>query len=72
MTTIAVLGSGKIGGNLARKWAAHEQLISEIGSRPIRVGDADSVDVVDGVLRLWFALVRQGQVRHIGLRFLED
>jgi predicted dinucleotide-binding enzyme len=52
--------------------ATVEQLITAIGSRPIRVGDADSVDVVDGVLRLWFALVRQGHGRHIGFRFLED
>lgn len=52
--------------------ATVEQLITEVGSRPVRVGDAASVDVVDGVLRLWFALVRQGRGRHIAFSLLED
>jgi predicted dinucleotide-binding enzyme len=52
--------------------ATVEQLITEVGSRPVRVGDADSAEIVDGVLRLWFALVRQGHGRHVAFTFLED
>jgi predicted dinucleotide-binding enzyme len=36
--------------------AVVERLIADIGLRPMRVGDEDQVDVVDGLLRLWFAL----------------
>ena len=36
--------------------AVVEQLIADAGLRPMRVGDADQVDVVDSVARLWFAL----------------
>lgn len=45
--------------------AVVERLIADVGLHPICVGDADQVDVVDGVLKLWFALVR-GQ--HMGRR----
>ena len=34
-----------------------EQLITEIGLRPIYLGDSNVVEVVDGVIRLWAALV---------------
>ena len=40
-----------------------------MGSRPIRVGEADGVDVVDGLLPLWFALVWQGQDATSASRF---
>jgi predicted dinucleotide-binding enzyme len=33
-----------------------EQLIAEIGLRPVRLGDVDQVEVVDEILRLWGTL----------------
>jgi 8-hydroxy-5-deazaflavin:NADPH oxidoreductase len=48
-----------------------EQLINDAGLRPIRVGDTDAVDVVDGVLRLWFTLA-QSRGRRIAFRLLSD
>ncbi|HZR43930.1 MAG TPA: NAD(P)-binding domain-containing protein [Ktedonobacteraceae bacterium] len=33
-----------------------EQLIAEIGLRPVRLGDVDQVEVVDEILRLWASL----------------
>jgi 8-hydroxy-5-deazaflavin:NADPH oxidoreductase len=50
---------------------AVEQLIIDVGLRPVRVGGTDAVDVVDGVLRLWFTLARS-RGRHIGFRLLSD
>ena len=50
---------------------AIEQLIIDAGVRPVRVGGIDAVDVVDGVLRLWFTLA-QSRGRHIGFRLLSD
>jgi hypothetical protein len=35
---------------------ALEQLIAEIGLRPVRVGDLDQVDAVDNILALWASL----------------
>lgn len=48
-----------------------EQLISDLGLRPIRVGGTDAVDVVDGVLRLWFMLA-QKRGRRIAFRLIAD
>lgn len=48
-----------------------EQLISDLGLRPVRVGGTDAVDVVDGVLRLWFTLA-QSRGRRIAFRLLSD
>jgi 8-hydroxy-5-deazaflavin:NADPH oxidoreductase len=39
--------------------AATEELISATGLEPVFVGNADAAATVDGVLRLWFALVQQ-------------
>jgi 8-hydroxy-5-deazaflavin:NADPH oxidoreductase len=51
--------------------AGVEQLIADVGLRPVRVGDIDSIDVVDGVARLWLTLVlRQGHSRRLALRLL--
>lgn len=36
--------------------AVVEQLIAEIGLRPVRLGDLDTIGVVDGVLQLWGTL----------------
>jgi 8-hydroxy-5-deazaflavin:NADPH oxidoreductase len=49
-----------------------ETLITAVGLRPVYLGDGQE-DVVDGVLRLWFALVAgQGHGRHLAFRVLED
>jgi predicted dinucleotide-binding enzyme len=53
--------------------AGVEQLIADVGLRPVRVGDIDAIDVVDGVGRLWLTLVfRQGYPRRLALRLLAD
>ncbi|HKW07016.1 MAG TPA: NAD(P)-binding domain-containing protein [Candidatus Dormibacteraeota bacterium] len=48
-----------------------EQLISEVGLNPVWVGGTDAVDVVDGVLRLWFTLSRH-RGRRIAFQLLSD
>jgi 8-hydroxy-5-deazaflavin:NADPH oxidoreductase len=48
-----------------------EQLITDIGLRPIWVGGIDTVDVVDGVLRLWFTLSRH-RGRRIAFKLIAD
>jgi 8-hydroxy-5-deazaflavin:NADPH oxidoreductase len=51
--------------------AAAEELISAVGLEPAFVGDADATATVDGLLPLWFALVRQnGGNRKIALRIV--
>ena len=51
--------------------AAVEQLIEAVGLRPVYLGDGQQ-EVVDGVLRLYFALVMgQHHSRHLGFRMLE-
>jgi 8-hydroxy-5-deazaflavin:NADPH oxidoreductase len=53
--------------------AGVEQLIADVGLRPVRVGDIDAIDVVDGAARLWLTLVfRQGHPRRLALRLLTD
>jgi 8-hydroxy-5-deazaflavin:NADPH oxidoreductase len=50
---------------------AVETLIRAVGLRPVYLGP-DQEDVVDGVLRLWFALaVGQQRGRHLAFRVLE-
>ncbi|NGN62822.1 NAD(P)-binding domain-containing protein [Streptomyces sp. A7024] len=50
--------------------AAVEELIAAVGLRPMYVGEGQE-DVVDGVLRLWFALaVGQGHGRELAFRTL--
>ncbi len=49
-----------------------ETLVRDVGMNPVRVGDLDRVDAVDGVARLWFALVfGGGRGRRLGFRVLE-
>jgi len=50
---------------------AIEQLIADAGVRPVRVGGIDTVDVVDGVLRLWFRLA-QSRGRRIAFKLIAD
>ena len=53
--------------------AGVEQLVSDVGLRPVRVGDIDAVDVVDGAARLWLTLVfRQGHQRRLAFRMLAE
>jgi 8-hydroxy-5-deazaflavin:NADPH oxidoreductase len=48
-----------------------EQLITDVGLRPVWVGGPDTADVVDGVLRLWFTLARQ-RGRRIAFKLITD
>ena len=50
--------------------AVVEQLISEIGLRPVRVGDTDQADLIDGLLLVWFALSPRQGTRHLTLKLL--
>jgi predicted dinucleotide-binding enzyme len=48
-----------------------EQMISDVGLRPIRLGDVDQVGLVDSVGSLWFALaLGQGKGRHLAFKVL--
>jgi predicted dinucleotide-binding enzyme len=50
--------------------AAVEQLIGQVGMRPVRVGGADQVGVVDSLLPLWFALAQAGRGRNLAFKLL--
>jgi predicted dinucleotide-binding enzyme len=53
--------------------AVVEALISDVGLRPVYVGDADAAGTVDALLPLWFALVKQrGGNRKLALRVVEQ
>jgi 8-hydroxy-5-deazaflavin:NADPH oxidoreductase len=74
-----MLANPSIGGDVAALFwcgpedAGVERLIADVGLRPVRVGDIDAIDVVDGVARLWLTLVfRQGYPRRLGFRLLTD
>ena len=48
-----------------------EQLITDIGLRPMYVGGLDKVSVVDGITQLWFSLVfGQKRSRHLAFKVL--
>lgn len=48
-------------------------LITDVGLHPVWLGGPDQVEVVDGVLRLWFRLVMgQGHSRRLALKLLEE
>lgn len=50
-----------------------DQLISEIGLRPVYLGGLDATPAVDGMTRAWFALVfEQGKSRRIAFKLLEE
>jgi 8-hydroxy-5-deazaflavin:NADPH oxidoreductase len=50
---------------------AVEQLITDVGLHPMRLGGVDQVDLVDSVLRLWFALASGQQMgRHLAFKVL--
>ena len=48
-----------------------EQLISEVGLRPMRLGGIEQINTVDAVLGIWFTLARQ-HGRHLALKVLTD
>lgn len=48
-----------------------EQLITDVGLRPVRLGDVDQVGLVDSVGALWFALAfGQGKGRRLAFKVL--
>lgn len=50
-----------------------EQLIAEVGLRPIRVGGNEQVSLVDSVTRLWMTLAfGQQRGRHLAFKLLSD
>jgi predicted dinucleotide-binding enzyme len=50
-----------------------ERLISDVGIRPVYVGDLDQAPVVDALLGLWVTLaVRQGKGRHLAFKMLKE
>jgi predicted dinucleotide-binding enzyme len=74
-----IFANPSIGGQIADLlWcgpddAGVEQLIADVGLRPVRVGDIDAIDVVDGAGRLWLTLVfRQGHPRRLAFKMLTD
>jgi predicted dinucleotide-binding enzyme len=51
--------------------ATVEQLISDIGLRPVYLGGVEQVGVIDSLLGLWFALaIGQGKGRHLAFKML--
>lgn len=48
-----------------------EQLIADVGLRPVRLGDEEQVGLVDSLLAVWFTLAqRQGWGRHLAFKVL--
>lgn len=69
----------RIGGEVADLFwcgpedAGIERLVEDVGLRPVRIGDIDAIDVVDGAGRLWLTLVfRQGGPRRLAFKMLTD
>ncbi len=59
-------------GNAAARPAV-EQLIKEIGLRPVYLGELDAVNAVDGLTRVWFTLAfSQGRGRRIAFKLLSE
>lgn len=53
--------------------ATVEQLIADVGLRPVRLGDVDQTATVDAVASLWFALaLGQRKGRHLAFKVLGD
>ncbi len=50
-----------------------ERLIADVGLRPVWVGGPEDVEVVDGVLSLWFTLVRKrGHGRRLAFKMIQE
>lgn len=53
--------------------AVTEQLIQQIGLRPIYLGGMDAIPAIDGLVRVWFNLAfGQGRGRRVALKLLEE
>jgi hypothetical protein len=53
--------------------AGVQALIADVGLRPVRGGDIDAIDAVDGVGQLWLTLVfRHGHPPRLAFRLLAD
>jgi 8-hydroxy-5-deazaflavin:NADPH oxidoreductase len=53
--------------------ATMEQLITDVGFRPVWVGGPEDADIVDGLLRLWFTMVmKHGHGRRLAFKVLEE
>jgi predicted dinucleotide-binding enzyme len=53
--------------------ASVERLIADVGLRPVWVGGPEEVEVVDGLLRLWFTLVAKRRLgRRLALRMMQE
>jgi 8-hydroxy-5-deazaflavin:NADPH oxidoreductase len=53
--------------------ATIEQLIADVGFRHMWVGGPEDVEVVDGLLRLWFTMVmKHGHSRRLAFKVLEE
>ena len=79
MLGFEIFADPSIGGEVADLFccgpqdAGVEQLIADVGLRPVPVAGIDAIDVVDGVARLWLTLVfRQGHPRRLAIRLLTD
>jgi hypothetical protein len=50
-----------------------EKLITDVGLRPVYLGPLEKVDLVDGLTKVWFALVfEQGHTRRLMLKMVEE
>jgi predicted dinucleotide-binding enzyme len=53
--------------------ATVEQLIADVGLRPVWMCGPEEVDIIDGMLRLWFMLVVRRQLgRHLALKMSQE
>ncbi|MEJ2302679.1 MAG: NAD(P)-binding domain-containing protein [Anaerolineales bacterium] len=60
-------------GNAGEAQHIVEKLISDVGIRPVYLGDLDQAPVLDALLRLWVTLaVQQGKGRHLAFKMLKE
>jgi 8-hydroxy-5-deazaflavin:NADPH oxidoreductase len=53
--------------------ATIDQLITDVGFRPVWVGGPEDVEIVDGVLRLWLTMVmKRGHSRRLAFKVLDE
>ena len=59
--------------NVELPFSQVEQLIADIGLRPVWVGGPEYTPTVDAIASLWFALaLKQGRGRHLAFKLLTD
>jgi hypothetical protein len=60
-------------GDSGQAQTAVDNLIADIGLRPVYIGGREQLTAVDSLTRLWFALVMgQGRGRRLAFKMLED